>query len=126
MEVAPAFALLLCVSLRVSLAERRHFEESNSTNADDPVDYKDPCKAGTLLICIFFKFSFLFLLPISFLKYAFVRGDRGQEASDSEQLKKDLEMQIANVHKDRANHFIVKLKLYYYLNDMNLYIMSFN
>ncbi|XP_075901094.1 bone morphogenetic protein 1-like [Nelusetta ayraudi] len=46
MEVAPAFALLLCVSLRVSLADRRHFEESNSTNADESVDYKDPCKAA--------------------------------------------------------------------------------
>lgn len=54
MEVAPAFALLLCVSLRVSLADRRHFEESNSTNADDSVDYKDPCKAGTLLFAFFF------------------------------------------------------------------------
>lgn len=66
MEVAPAFALLLCVSLRVSLAERRHFEESNSTNADDSVDYKDPCKAGTLLIRIFFIFSsFPHLLSIT-------------------------------------------------------------
>lgn len=71
MEVAPAFALLLCVSLRVSLADRRHFEESNSTNADESVDYKDPCKAGTLLLCIFFLFFFSFF--ISFL-YALVRA----------------------------------------------------
>lgn len=50
MELAPVFALLLCVSLRVSPADHGHFEESNLTHVDDTVDYKDPCKAGRWLL----------------------------------------------------------------------------
>lgn len=46
MQVAPAAALLLCVSLRVSLAEHWEFVDPNSSPVDDAIDYKDPCKAG--------------------------------------------------------------------------------
>lgn len=82
MEVAPAFALLLCVSMRVSLAERRHFEEANSTSADESVDYKDPCKAGTLQIYVFIFFSNLYLSS-PFVSTIFL--DEGQKDPDSGQ-----------------------------------------
>lgn len=46
MEVAPAVSLLLCVSLRVSLAANWEFVDTHFTHRDDALDYKDPCKAG--------------------------------------------------------------------------------
>lgn len=52
MEVAPAFSLLLCVSL----AADWEFVDTNFTHIDDAIDYKDPCKAGTVrfyLLCEF-------------------------------------------------------------------------
>lgn len=48
MEVAPAFWFLLCVSLRVSLAADWEFVDTNFTHFGDVIDYKDPCKAGTV------------------------------------------------------------------------------
>lgn len=47
MEVAPAVLLLLC-GLRVSLAGDWEFVDTNFTYLDDAIDYKDPCKAGTV------------------------------------------------------------------------------
>ncbi|TNM91924.1 hypothetical protein fugu_018936 [Takifugu bimaculatus] len=46
MEVAPAASLLLCVSLRLSLAANWDFVDTNFTHLDDAIDYKDPCKAA--------------------------------------------------------------------------------
>ncbi|CAF88521.1 unnamed protein product, partial [Tetraodon nigroviridis] len=53
MEVAPAVALLLCVSLRLSLAAQLEFVDTNFTLVDEAIDYKDPCKAGRIcsLLC---------------------------------------------------------------------------
>lgn len=105
MEVAPAFALLLCVSMRVSLAERRHFEEANSTSADESVDYKDPCKAGTLQIYVFIFFSIsLSLLPICFHYLSWWRP----EGSWLRTIKKKTWMEIWWRSKVRAYHFIYK------------------
>lgn len=48
MEVAPNFLFLLCVCLRVSLAADWEFDDTNFTYLDDAIDYKDPCKAGSV------------------------------------------------------------------------------
>lgn len=47
MEVAPTFLLLLC-SLRVSLEADWEFVDTDLTYLGDAIDYKDPCKAGTV------------------------------------------------------------------------------
>jgi len=47
MEVAPACVLLLC-SLRVSLAADWESVDTHLTDRGDVIDYKDPCKAGTV------------------------------------------------------------------------------
>lgn len=46
MEGAPAAALLLCVCLRLSLADHWEFGDTSSSRVEDAIDYKDPCKAG--------------------------------------------------------------------------------
>lgn len=46
MEAGPATALLLCLSLRLSL----DFVDTHLTHLDDAIDYKDPCKAGRVCV----------------------------------------------------------------------------
>ena len=58
MEVAPAFSLLLCVSL----AAEWESVDAHSGFLDDAIDYKDPCKAGAVH---FFFFFFSFKSPLS-------------------------------------------------------------
>lgn len=49
MEVAPAASLLLCVSLRLSLAHWE-FGDTHFPHVEDAIDYKDPCKAGRMCL----------------------------------------------------------------------------
>ena len=65
MEVAPACLSLLCVCLLGSLAADWEFVDTNFTYLDDVIDYKDPCKAGTV------HFSSLSPLPILLIFWLF-------------------------------------------------------
>lgn len=47
MAMSPAFLLLLCGRC-VSLAADWEFVDTNFVYLDDAIDYKDPCKAGTV------------------------------------------------------------------------------
>lgn len=67
MEVAPTFLFLLC-GLRVSLAAEWEFEDTNFTYLGDAIDYKDPCKAGTVTLSslrIYLSFAFYFSVYVA-------------------------------------------------------------